>query len=118
MNGLKKLGDSFSVDDFGTGYSSLAYLQKIPLDELRIDKMFIDNIEESHSNLAIVDTIIALSRNLDFSLVAEGVETTQQFDMLNKRNLHGFQGYLIAKPMPKDKFLAWARARHKSSRIA
>jgi len=109
MNRLKSRGYSFSVDDFGTGYSSLAYLQKIPLDELKIDKMFVDNIEGDQGNLAIVDTIIALSHNLNFSLVAEGVETMQQFKMLNERSVNRFQGYLIAKPMPKSQFLEWAK---------
>jgi diguanylate cyclase (GGDEF)-like protein/PAS domain S-box-containing protein len=107
MEDLKAEGFTFSIDDFGTGYSCLSHLHKYPVKELKIDKSFIDHIVESDSGLSIVETIINLAKNLDILVVAEGVETLQQFDMLKTLDVDIIQGYLIAKPMSFDDYLVW-----------
>lgn len=107
MHRIKALGFRFSVDDFGTGYSSLNYLQSFPIDELKIDRSFIIRMQEDGVGTAIVDAIIALSRHLKFKVIAEGVETQDQANLLIEREIHGMQGYLFARPMPAGEFLQW-----------
>jgi len=104
---LKNKGFRFSIDDFGTGYSSLAYLHSFPIDELKIDKSFVDQITKSGG--AIVDAIVSLSESFDFKVVAEGVEEQSQLDILKQKNIDFFQGFLFARPMPKDEFINWLR---------
>ena len=99
----KKLGLTISIDDFGTGYSSLAYLTKLPIDELKIDKSFIDDIPYKPDVCTIVKAIIALSKNLGFKTVAEGVETKEQNDYLKDNGCDIIQGYFYSKPLPVDK---------------
>jgi len=97
---LQNLGVHISIDDFGTGYSSLSYIKNLPVNELKIDKSFIDEILDNRS-LAIVKTILTLSKELDYEVVVEGVESKEQYEIL--KELGGkqfFQGYLFAKPMP------------------
>lgn len=106
---LRKLGFRFSIDDFGTGYSSLAYLHTFAVDELKIDSSFIKRLDQT-DGLAIVDTIIALTQYLGFTTVAEGVEEQWQVDLLSSRNVSAMQGYIFARPMPAEDFLAWSRA--------
>ena len=103
---LKQEGFRFSVDDFGTGYSSLSYLQHFPIDELKIDKSFVAQIDIDGT--AIVDTIISLSQTLGFNIIAEGVENENQLKHLTHHKVRGVQGYLIAKPMPENEFIEWA----------
>ncbi|HET8704930.1 MAG TPA: GGDEF domain-containing phosphodiesterase, partial [Pseudomonadales bacterium] len=116
MQRLKKLGFRFSVDDFGTGYSSLAYLHALPLDELKIDKTFVDQISMHDSGTAIIDSIISLAGHLRLHVVAEGVETAAQFEVLAQRPIQAVQGYLFSKPLPRDEFKRWvansSEARH------
>jgi len=107
MEELKIEGFTFSIDDFGTGYSCLSYLQAYPVKELKIDKSFIDKILDNNSGLCIVETIINLAKNLNILVVAEGVETSQQFEILKTKNIDAIQGYLIAKPMTLDNYLSW-----------
>jgi diguanylate cyclase (GGDEF)-like protein len=107
MEYLKDRGFRFSIDDFGTGYSSLAYLHAFPIDELKIDKTFIDKITEEKGGTAIVDAIIALSNHLQFHVIAEGVETQCQATLLSDRQIKGIQGYFFAKPMNVDDVIAW-----------
>lgn len=102
MQLLKKAGIRFSIDDFGTGYSSLAYLQQLPIDELKIDRSFICNIGSTQNHTVIVDTIISMAQHLNLGVIAEGVETKEQRDYLIKCGCNGFQGYYFGHPMPYD----------------
>ena len=98
MHSLKELGVKLSLDDFGTGYSSLSYLTRLPLDEIKIDRSFVRDVPSESGDLAIVHAILAMSRSLDLAVVAEGVETRQQFDMLANQGCVLFQGYLFGHP--------------------
>lgn len=102
MTTLGARGVSFALDDFGTGFSSLAYLQRLPLDELKIDQCFVRDIETNANDLAIVSTIVALGQGLGLRVVAEGVETTGQREALIRAGCHHFQGYLMGRPMPAE----------------
>jgi diguanylate cyclase (GGDEF)-like protein/PAS domain S-box-containing protein len=99
MTELKEIGVRMAIDDFGTGYSSLAYLKRFPIDTLKIDRSFVSDLETDVKDQAIVATILELGKNLGFSVVAEGVETTDQRDFLRERGCHIAQGYLIGRPM-------------------
>jgi diguanylate cyclase (GGDEF)-like protein len=97
---LKRHGVSFSLDDFGTGYSSLTYLKRIPIDQLKIDQGFVRDILISANDAEIAKMIIVLAKNLGISVLAEGIETEAQRDMLEKQGCYHYQGYLFGKPMP------------------
>lgn len=100
MSLLKTSGVRFSVDDFGTGYSSLAYLTRLPLDQLKIDQSFVRNLGVRHSDGLIVQTIVGMARNLGLEVIAEGVETAAQRDLLAELGCTLYQGYLFARPGP------------------
>jgi diguanylate cyclase (GGDEF)-like protein/PAS domain S-box-containing protein len=102
MSELKQLGISFSIDDFGTGYSSLGYLKRLPVDELKIDRSFIQDIPHDTSNMAIVEAVMAMASHLNFNVTAEGVETRQQLEFLKKQGCTFYQGFLASKPLPAD----------------
>ncbi len=102
MHELRKLGVVFSMDDFGTGYSSLAYLQKLPLNQIKIDQSFIRDLNDDESDATIVRSIIALGNNLGLDVIAEGVETVAQRRFLIEHNCLTFQGYLYSKPIPVE----------------
>jgi EAL domain-containing protein (putative c-di-GMP-specific phosphodiesterase class I) len=104
MRELKSHGLRFSLDDFGTGYSSLAYLKRLPLDQLKIDRSFIRDILVDESSAAIAQTIISLSRAMGLPVIAEGVETEEQREFLARIGCHAFQGYLFSRPAPLDEF--------------
>ncbi|WP_434983379.1 bifunctional diguanylate cyclase/phosphodiesterase [Vreelandella zhaodongensis] len=97
---LKAQGVRFSLDDFGTGYSSLAYLAQLPLDQLKIDQSFVQQVLDSSANAAIVESTIALAKSLHLDVIAEGVETENQKAWLLAHGCHAFQGYLFGRPMP------------------
>jgi diguanylate cyclase (GGDEF)-like protein/PAS domain S-box-containing protein len=104
MQELKTHGLRFSLDDFGTGYSSLAYLKRLPLNQLKIDRSFIRDILSDESSAAIAQTIISLSRSMGLPVIAEGVETEGQRELLARLGCHAFQGYLFSRPLPLDEF--------------
>jgi len=95
---LKSLGLSMSIDDFGTGYSSLAYLKKLPMDELKIDKSFVDDITEDENDAIIIKTIISIGQKFGLDVIAEGVEREEQLEKLRSFGCKYFQGYFFAKP--------------------
>lgn len=106
MQALKKIGVSFSMDDFGTGYSSLAYLTQLPLDQLKIDKSFVQNIGTKSTDATIIQTIIGMAHNLGIEVIAEGVETYPQRDFLEQAGCSRYQGYLFGRPVPLKAFTA------------
>jgi diguanylate cyclase (GGDEF)-like protein/PAS domain S-box-containing protein len=111
---LKDLGLGISIDDFGTGFSSLSYLRRFPIDEIKIDRSFVDDIARSPDDRAIAQTIIAMSKTLGLSVVAEGVETQEQFGILRDLGCHIGQGYLFAKPMPASDLALFCREKEMS----
>ena len=100
MTELKAHGVGFSLDDFGTGYSSLAYLRQLPMDQIKIDQSFVQNIVTDPRATAIVRTIVTLADNLGLSVIAEGVETQAQRDSLLANGCFAYQGYLFGRPVP------------------
>jgi diguanylate cyclase (GGDEF)-like protein len=100
MNELAALGVRFSIDDFGTGYSSLAYLKRMPLYELKIDRRFIMDMPDDANDVVIVQTILAMAGQMGLRVVAEGVETQAQADFLAAHGCHALQGYLLGRPAP------------------
>ena len=107
LNRLSEQGFKLSIDDFGTGYSSLAYLKRLPVDELKIDKSFVMGMETGEDDAMIVRSTIDLAHNLGLTVVAEGVETAAIQDRLRALACDEAQGYHIARPLPVDDFLAW-----------
>ncbi|MGE0314688.1 MAG: putative bifunctional diguanylate cyclase/phosphodiesterase [Lautropia sp.] len=99
MRVLKRVGVNFAIDDFGTGYSSLAYLQRLPVDQLKIDRGFVRDIGADTQEAAITEAIIAMGRTLRLQVIAEGVETAAQHHFLADRGCHGFQGFLFGRPV-------------------
>ena len=108
MATLAELGIRFSIDDFGTGYSSLAYLKRLPIYELKIDRSFVQDIPDDASDRAIVQAILLVARHLDLHVCAEGVETKAQADFLKENDCGSMQGYLFGRPMPLEAWLASA----------
>ncbi len=108
---LRTLGCEISIDDFGTGYSSLRYVKRFPVDRLKLDQSFIRSVPNDPNDVAIVKTVIALGHSLDLSIIAEGVETPAQVDFLREQGCDEFQGFLFAKPLSFDEFLAFGLGR-------
>ena len=106
MTVLSAMGIHFSMDDFGTGYSSLAYLKRLPIHELKIDKSFIDDLTTDPNDAALVETILAVAQHLHLQVVAEGVELQAQADFLNAHGPVIHQGYLYGRPEPAEVWLA------------
>jgi EAL domain-containing protein (putative c-di-GMP-specific phosphodiesterase class I) len=107
LNDLSALGVGIHIDDFGTGYSSLSYLAELPVKTLKIDRSFIAKLADSESNTRVVQAIIALGKAMQLDIVAEGVETDQQYAIVRKLGCDLVQGFFVAKPMPADRFARW-----------
>jgi len=103
MYALKEIGVQFSLDDFGIGYSAFSYLTQLPLDQLKIDRYFVQNVGEKPSEI-IIQTIISMAHKLGIEVIAEGVETSAQRDFLEQHGCKDFQGYLFSTPIPIDEF--------------
>ncbi len=104
LNNLRAQGVRLAIDDFGTGYSSLAYLKRFPLDVLKIDKSFIDDIPSIQDDMEITATIVAMGHILGFKVLAEGVETLEQLAFLREKGCDTYQGYIKSKPLPAEEF--------------
>ncbi|MBW3694215.1 bifunctional diguanylate cyclase/phosphodiesterase [Vibrio sp. T187] len=102
LNAIKKLGFALSIDDFGTGYSSLSYLARFPIDELKIDRAFITDIDTLPKQVTVIENIINLGKSLNLTVVAEGVETREQATLLSNLNCNSIQGFHFYRPQPKD----------------
>ncbi|WP_194723103.1 putative bifunctional diguanylate cyclase/phosphodiesterase [Noviherbaspirillum malthae] len=107
---LHAIGVDLSIDDFGTGYSSLAYLKRLPVHELKIDKSFVLKMESDADDIKIVRSTIDLGHNMGLKVVAEGIETMAAWELLDRMGCDDGQGYFISKPMPAEQFRAWLNA--------
>ncbi|GAA0719076.1 hypothetical protein GCM10008905_06660 [Clostridium malenominatum] len=111
LKSLKELGVGISLDDFGTGYSSLSYLKKLPIDTLKIDKIFIDDVNEHSIEDAITGEIIQLAHKMKIDVVAEGVEEKNQIHLLKSQNCDKIQGYVLSKPVPKEEVIKFFKSK-------
>jgi EAL domain-containing protein (putative c-di-GMP-specific phosphodiesterase class I) len=104
---IRALGVHLSVDDFGTGYSSMAYLQDMPITELKIDRSFVSRMNDDANSLAIVHAVLDLARNLNLQVVAEGIEDQQTWDELSALGCNISQGFFFSKPLPPAELADW-----------
>jgi diguanylate cyclase (GGDEF)-like protein len=116
LEGLQGLGVGLSVDDFGTGYSSLSHLRQLPVTELKVDKSFVSTMTSNEHDAVIVRALVDLGHSLGLHTVAEGVESTEAWDMLKELGCDDAQGYLLSRPVPAEQFVAWL-SRQKVRRI-
>jgi diguanylate cyclase len=107
MNQLRALGFGFSIDDFGTGYSSLAYLQRLPVEEIKVDRSFVGELSNDAGNAAIVRATIELAGTLGLNVVAEGVEDEATWQGLKRLGCTTAQGYFLSRPMPAGEVPGW-----------
>ncbi|WP_394223565.1 putative bifunctional diguanylate cyclase/phosphodiesterase [Alteromonas gracilis] len=110
LNELRAMGITVSIDDFGTGFSSLVYLKKLPIDELKIDRSFVSELEKNTDDQAIVQAILGLASNLNIKIIAEGIETQQQQQFLQRHQCTYGQGYLYQRPVAIEEFISLAKA--------
>ena len=106
MHELRQFGFKFSIDDFGTGYSSLSYLKHLPIQELKIDKSFVQDVSTDQGSAALVETLLAVADKMQLQVVAEGLETLEQLEFLRQRADILYQGYYFAKPQPAEQWIA------------
>ena len=111
LSRLRELGIRLSIDDFGTGYSSLAYIKHFPVQELKIDILFVRNIHKSNRDKHLVHTIIDLAKNFNLTTVAEGVEDQETFDLLRDLGCDLVQGFLYSHALSDTDFINWYRQR-------
>jgi EAL domain-containing protein (putative c-di-GMP-specific phosphodiesterase class I) len=112
MNRLKQLGVRIAIDDFGTGYSSLSYLHRLPIDVIKIDRLFLEKITEPQGTYPIVTAILSLAKALKVETVAEGIETEVQLALLTELGSQRFQGYLFSKPLPASEIPQFLQKTH------
>jgi diguanylate cyclase (GGDEF)-like protein len=110
LDQIKALGVSLAIDDFGTGFSSLSYLRRFPIDRLKIDQSFVRDIDRTPANESIARTIVALANSLSLGIVAEGIETPSEKTVLERMRCTEGQGYLFAKPLSAEDFVAWVNS--------
>jgi EAL domain-containing protein (putative c-di-GMP-specific phosphodiesterase class I) len=115
LQALKRLGITLAIDDFGTGYSCLSSLKMLPIDRLKIDRVFVRDVPYDQNDVAIVEAIIAMAHKLDLGVVAEGVETAAQEEFLRARGCEAAQGYLYARPMAAGPMSDLLRAQRRSA---
>ncbi len=111
LTAIKELGVGIALDDFGTGYSSFSYLHRFPIDTLKIDRSFIQTLNNNEQSSELVAAIIAMAHIMHLQVVAEGIETEEQLDVLAKRDCDIIQGFLFSKPVPADQIPALLRRR-------
>ncbi|HEX6507682.1 MAG TPA: EAL domain-containing protein, partial [Chloroflexota bacterium] len=107
LSDLHTMGVRIAIDDFGTGYSSLAYLRRLPVDEIKIDKSFVMNMEANEGDVFIVRSVADLGHSLGLEVVAEGVENRQSLRLLTHMGCDLAQGYHLSRPLPAEELLAW-----------
>lgn len=110
VNRLHSMGVGISIDDFGTGYTSLSYIRKLPVREIKVDKSFVMSMRETNDDAVIVRSIVELGHNLGLSVVAEGVEDTETWDLLAGLKCNVAQGFLMSRPLQADSLLTWINA--------
>jgi EAL domain-containing protein (putative c-di-GMP-specific phosphodiesterase class I) len=113
MNELKSHDVAISLDDFGTGYSSLSYLGRFPIDQLKIDQSFVRRMQDDAATASIIRSIIMLGQSLGLSIIAEGVETMEQRDLLHAQGCTLYQGYWYGRPMSGEQFTALLEGRQR-----
>ena len=118
LAGLRRLGVRLSLDDFGTGNASLAYLKKLPLDEIKIDRTFITGMADDDGDAVIVRSTIDLARNLGLEVVAEGVESEEVLNALVELRCGSAQGYFLSRPLPPAELEAWLSSRSTMARTS
>jgi EAL domain-containing protein (putative c-di-GMP-specific phosphodiesterase class I) len=114
---LTEMGVNLALDDFGTGYSALSYLRRFPIDRIKIDRSFVNDIDTNQSDAALARAIVGMAHGLNMQVVAEGVETDAQLDLLKHYGCDEAQGYLLARPMAAAKIAAMAPAAKTESRV-
>ena len=100
LESLRKKGSKIYIDDFGTGYSSLSYLHQLPLDVIKIDRSFVDLVSQEEKSRSLVKLLVSLAQSMEFGVVAEGIETAEQLEILRSLEVRHGQGYYFARPMP------------------
>jgi diguanylate cyclase (GGDEF)-like protein len=115
LSDLSAFGVGIHIDDFGTGYSSLSYLAELPAQTLKIDQSFVERLTESANNERVVQAIIALGKAMNLEVIAEGIETAQQLELVTRFGCDLGQGFFIQKPLPEAQFLAWCESRTTAS---
>ena len=109
MEGFTRMGVRLAIDDFGTGHSSLSYIKRFNIDTLKIDRSFVQSLPDNDEDVAIATAVIALGRSMRMKVVAEGVETQPQADLLRHLGCDEMQGYLLGRPMPAPELVTWLK---------
>ncbi len=117
LESFARIGVRLAIDDFGTGHSSLSYLRRFNVDTLKIDRSFVSSLPDSREDAAIANAVIALGRSMGMKVVAEGVETEPQADLLRDLGCHEIQGYLLSRPLQAEAFVTWIEARLQAERF-